>query len=101
MTGRPGPGRLVLLIAAAAARLGRWSGYSFHPPPPARILLISCCAATITWRPGLLWPPSTLLPSTRQAQFCNQRQRALKQATPRTPVSPRGNGPGRKRRPVP
>jgi len=44
----PGRGRLALPIAAAAARAGRWSGYSSGPRPSARILWICCCAATTT-----------------------------------------------------
>jgi hypothetical protein len=80
MTRLPGPGRLVLLIAAAAARPDLWPGCSFRPAPRARIRPISCYAVTITSRPGAPWPPSTLLPLTRQARSWNWRQRASKQA---------------------
>ncbi len=82
MTRSLGQGRLISLSAAAAARPDRWSWYSFRPPTRARILLISCCAVTITWRPGLPWRLPTLLPLTRQAQSWKQRQRALRQAPP-------------------
>ena len=96
MTRLPGPGHLILLSTAAAVRPDRWSWYSFRPPLRARILLICCCVVTITWRPGLPWQPPTLLPSTRQAQSWNQRQRASRQAPPRTPIPYRGDEPGRR-----
>ena len=87
----PGMARPALLIAAAAAQPGQWSGYSFPPFPRARTPLIYCCAATITWRPEPPWRPSTLLPSTRQARSWNRRRRALKQRAEPTPMAHRGD----------
>jgi len=71
MTRQPGPGHLAWLTVAAAARPDRWSWSSFRLPARPRTRLIYCCAVTITWRLGPPWPPSTLLPLTRQAQFWN------------------------------
>src|SRR5271166_6724274 len=82
-----GTARLVLLTAPAAVRPCRWSGFSFPPPPNVRIPLIYCYAATITWHPGLPWPPSALLLLTKRAQFWNQTRRALKHAALRPPAA--------------
>ena len=82
-----GTARLVLLTAPAAARPCRWSGFSFPPPPNVRIPLIYCYAATITWHPGLPWPPPALLLLTKRAQFWNQTRRALKHAALRPPAA--------------